>query len=90
MGINFSELKRDLKKEGCYFEHCFIYQKLDEIDADGVEPTFESKLEQGLFFCGEVLDFDGRCGGYNLQWAWSSGTAAGRAAASRALKQSDR
>ena len=64
--------------------------KLDEIDADGVEPTFESKLEQGLFFCGEVLDFDGRCGGYNLQWAWSSGTAAGRAAASRALKQSDR
>ena len=54
--------------------------RLDEVAAGGAEPTFESKLEQGLFFCGEVLDFDGRCGGYNLQWAWSSGTAAGRAA----------
>ena len=61
--------------------------KLDEVDSSGKMPTFESKLEPGLFFCGEVLDFDGRCGGYNLQWAWSSGTAAGRAASSRALKK---
>ena len=30
----------------------------------------------GVFFAGEVLDVDGRCGGYNLQWAWSSGKAA--------------
>lgn len=35
--------------------------------------TLESKLCKGLFFCGEVLDVDGRCGGFNLQWAWSSG-----------------
>ena len=61
--------------------------KLDEVDSSGKMPTFESKLEPGLFLCGEVLDFDGRCGGYNLQWAWSSGTAAGRAASSRALKK---
>jgi len=37
------------------------------------ELTLESKLCKGLFFCGEVLDVDGRCGGFNLQWAWSSG-----------------
>ena len=35
----------------------------------------------GLFFCGEVLDVDGHCGGYNLQWAFSSGFIAGKAAA---------
>ena len=37
------------------------------------EKKLESKLINGLYFCGEVLDVDGRCGGYNLQWAWSSG-----------------
>ena len=39
--------------------------------------TMQSKLVQGLYACGEVLDIDGDCGGYNLQWAWSSGRAAG-------------
>ncbi len=39
--------------------------------------TMESKLVKGLFACGEVLDIDGDCGGYNLQWAWSSGHLAG-------------
>ena len=39
--------------------------------------TMESKLVAGLYACGEVLDVDGDCGGYNLQWAWSSGRAAG-------------
>ena len=39
--------------------------------------TLESKLVPGLFACGEVLDIDGDCGGYNLQWAWSSGRLAG-------------
>lgn len=42
--------------------------------------TMESKLVSGLFACGEVLDIDGDCGGFNLQWAWSSGRCAGRAA----------
>ena len=32
----------------------------------------------GLFVCGELLDIDGDCGGYNLQWAWASGRLAGR------------
>jgi len=40
--------------------------------------TLESKLVKGLFFTGEVMDVDGTCGGYNLQWAWSSGVAAAR------------
>ena len=39
--------------------------------------TMESKLVPGLFACGEVLDIDGDCGGFNLQWAWSSGRCAG-------------
>lgn len=42
--------------------------------------TMESKLVPGLYACGEVLDIDGDCGGYNLQWAWSSGRCAGAAA----------
>lgn len=48
--------------------------RFDEIDI----ANMESKLCHGLYFCGEVLDVDGCCGGYNLQWAWSSGYAAGQ------------
>ena len=45
---------------------------------DGFDPgTMESRLVPGLYACGEVLDVDGDCGGYNLQWAWSSGRCAG-------------
>ena len=40
--------------------------------------TLQSRLVPALFACGEVLDVDGDCGGYNLQWAWSSGALAGR------------
>lgn len=39
--------------------------------------TMESRIVPGLYACGEVLDIDGACGGYNLQWAWSSGRCAG-------------
>lgn len=42
--------------------------------------TMESRLIPGLYACGEVLDIDGDCGGYNLQWAWSSGRLAGLSA----------
>ncbi len=42
--------------------------------------TLESRLVPGLYACGEVLDVDGDCGGYNLQWAWSSGYVAGTSA----------
>lgn len=40
--------------------------------------TMEARQTPGLYFCGEVLDVTGRLGGYNLQWAWSSGWAAGQ------------
>lgn len=48
------------------------------VDTREVDPvTMESKLIRGLYFSGEILDVDGICGGYNLQWAWSSGITAG-------------
>lgn len=40
--------------------------------------TMQSKLVQGLYFCGEVVDLDGPCGGYNLQWSFASGNLAGK------------
>ena len=43
--------------------------------------TMESLLIKNLFFAGEIMDVDGICGGYNLQWAWSSGYLAGKGAA---------
>ncbi|MBR5578072.1 MAG: aminoacetone oxidase family FAD-binding enzyme [Lachnospiraceae bacterium] len=51
------------------------------VSMDQVTCQLESKLIPGLYFCGEILDVDGRCGGYNLQWAWSSGYIAGKSAA---------
>ena len=54
---------------------------LDEIDT----ATMESRRQRGLFFTGEILDVDGRLGGFNFQWAWSSGWVAGHAIA-RALE----
>ena len=49
--------------------------------------TLECSDVPGLFACGEVLDVDGACGGYNLSWAWKSGMVAGAAAARRAQKR---
>ena len=45
--------------------------------------TMESRIWPGLSFAGEVLDVDGRIGGFNFQWAWASGFVAGTAAAAR-------
>lgn len=53
--------------------------RLDEVE----ESVMESKLQPGLFFAGEILDADGRIGGFNFQWAWSSGEAAARGARRR-------
>ena len=58
-----------------------------QVTAGGVDvkdvnnKTMESRLVQGLYLAGELLDIDGDCGGYNLQWAWSSGFVAGESAA---------
>ena len=52
------------------------------VDTTEIDPcTMASRLVPGLYFAGEVLDIDGICGGYNLQWAWASGFVAGRHAA---------
>ena len=49
------------------------------LDTSEFDPrTLQSRLVPGLYACGELLDIDGDCGGYNLQWAWSSGRLAGR------------
>lgn len=56
------------------------------VDTSQVNPeTLESVLHKGLYFAGELLDIDGPCGGYNLQWAWSSGVVAGRSSAKENL-----
>lgn len=49
---------------------------LSEVDAS----TLESRVAPGLWLCGEILDVEGRLGGFNFQWAWSSGSVAGRSA----------
>ena len=51
------------------------------IPAKELTNDLESRLVPNLYFAGEIIDMDGICGGYNLQWAWTSGMAAGRAAA---------
>ena len=49
------------------------------LDTSEFDPrTLQSRLVPGLYACGELLDVDGDCGGYNLQWAWSSGRLAGK------------
>jgi hypothetical protein len=59
------------------------YEKA-EVTAGGVtltevnRSTLESKLQAGLFFAGEILDVDGRIGGFNFHWAWASGIVAAR------------
>jgi predicted Rossmann fold flavoprotein len=56
------------------------------IKLDNINPsTLESLKVPGLFFAGEVVDIDGKCGGFNLQWAWSSGYIAGKNAAEAKL-----
>jgi predicted flavoprotein YhiN len=60
------------------------YEKA-EVTAGGVDTyelsakTMESRKISGLFFVGEVVDVTGQLGGFNFQWAWASGAAAGRA-----------
>jgi len=62
----------------------FGYKKA-EVTAGGIDlkevvpSTLESKKQPGLYLVGEILDVDGRIGGFNFQWSWSSGTVAARA-----------
>lgn len=51
------------------------------IPVSELQSDMQSKLVPGLYFAGEIIDVDGICGGYNLQWAWTSGFIAGSSAA---------
>ena len=84
--LSESELRR---AAGQCTDFCLPVRGVDGFDAaqvtagglltEGFDPeTMQSRIHPGLFACGEVLDIDGPCGGYNLQWAWASGRLAGR------------
>ena len=48
------------------------------VNVSELNDNLESVNNPGIFFAGELVDIDGRCGGYNLQWAWSSGVVAAK------------
>lgn len=48
------------------------------VSCSELKDTLESRICEGLYFAGEIIDVNGDCGGYNLQWAWSSGYVAGQ------------
>ena len=62
-----------------------------QVSAGGIplteaDSSLNCRSVPGLYFAGEALDVDGACGGYNLQWAWSSGAVAGRSAAKENIR----
>ena len=78
----------DWKEKSSIFKllKCWEFKVIDtnsfnnsQVTAGGVNTleinpkTLESKLIKNLYFAGELMDVDGDCGGFNLQWAWSSG-----------------
>lgn len=89
-GIRIKDIDTRLLEKAAKLVKCFVLELKEpmgmdnaQVTAGGVRTsefeatTMESKLCRGLYACGEVLDIDGDCGGYNLQWAWSSGRLAG-------------
>lgn len=90
----YNKSQGDLDKCINLFKHMtFLPDRVDDktaqVTTGGVDmseinkSTLESLIHPGLYFAGEVLDVDGICGGYNLQWAWSSGYVAGLHASER-------
>ena len=88
-----SELTWQEKKKLFSLMKCWKFKFLEtngfssaQVTAGGIDTkdinntTLESNLVKNLYFCGEILDVDGDCGGFNLQWAWSSGFLAGKSA----------
>jgi len=81
-----ADLRRELLEAPLPVSEVAGYTKAEAtaggVDLSEIEPaTMMSRLAPGFFLAGEVVDVDGWLGGYNFQWAWSSGTVAGRAAA---------
>ena len=69
------------------FEHAQVCA--GGVPLDELTECLESQKAPGVFFAGEILDVDGRCGGYNLQWAWCSGYLAGVFAAESVRRSSN-
>ena len=91
--LPISEIREDQLRDTCYLAKGFTLSLTEPLGMDAAQvtaggivtnefdpETMESRLVPGLYACGEVLDVDGDCGGYNLQWAWSSGRLAGMCA----------
>lgn len=83
-----TEIMREYRKLSFHITQANAFEQA-QICAGGVplhEMTeyLESKKMPGVYIAGELLDVDGRCGGYNLQWAWTSGYIAGIHAAGNA------
>ena len=91
--IPVSQLREEQLREAAGYAKSFILTLSEPLGMDAAQvtaggiatdefdpETMESRLVPGLYACGEVLDVDGDCGGYNLQWAWSSGRLAGLSA----------
>lgn len=57
------------------------------VDFEEISTEMESLKHHGLYFAGEIIDVDGKCGGFNLQWAWTSGYIAGRNAAGSSTRE---
>lgn len=92
----FEKVKDIPQKWFCEFAHFCKNYKIEIIGTNSFEQaqvcaggvrvseinhnTMESEYASGLYLTGELLDIDGICGGYNLQWAWSTGIIAGRSA----------
>lgn len=77
-----------IKGFSCEIERTNRFEQ-SQVTAGGVSTreiladTMESRRHPGLYFAGEMIDIDGMCGGYNLQWAWASGYLAGKHAAAK-------
>ena len=84
--LSAADLKKALKAIKCFSLPVVGVLGFDgaQVTAGGIRTsefdpaTLQSRLVPGLYAAGEVLDIDGDCGGYNLQWAWSSGYLAGQ------------
>ena len=92
------QLEDEELRRVCEFAQCLTVQLTEPMGMDSAQVTaggvytsefdpntMESRLVPGVYACGEVLDIDGDCGGFNLQWAWSSGRCAGHAAGKETL-----
>ncbi|MBQ7840226.1 MAG: aminoacetone oxidase family FAD-binding enzyme [Lachnospiraceae bacterium] len=82
--FDFFESMRHLQVEVCGINPVENAQIcMGGVSLQEVNENLESHKYPGLYLCGEMLDVDGRCGGYNLQWAWTSGYIAGSAGAAK-------